>query len=331
MTPSVRVGTRGSQLALWQAERVAAVLRARHPGLVVEIVAIESSGDRKSSQPVAEMGAAGIFTREIERALQEGTVDVAVHSLKDLPTESPAGLEIAAVLPRDDPRDALVARALAGQDLQDGDGAAALAALPSGARIATSSLRRRAELLRARPDLQVVELRGNVPTRIAKVERGDVDGVVLSNAGLVRLGLAPAGRVVLDTETMLPAPAQGTIAVQVRAADERTRLLARDIDDAPTRLCTSTERLLLHELEGGCRIPLGALARLDDQTLVLRARLQTADGRTVLEDTQMGPATQAAALAHRAAHELHASGAARILAALRAAPPNHGVTRDPSN
>jgi len=313
----LRIGTRGSDLARWQAERVAAVLRARHPNLDIELVFVESTGDQHVAASVASLGEAGIFTRAIEAALLDGRVDVAVHSLKDLPTESPEGLVVAAVLPRDDPRDVLVAPSLAGRGLVDGDGAAALAALPRSARIGTSSLRRRADLRRARPDLQVVEMRGNVPTRVAKAECGEIDGVVLAQAGLARLGLVPVGRVILDPETMLPAPAQGTIAVQVRDGDHATLACVRDVDDAPTRICTDAERALLHALEGGCRVPLGALARLDGSMLLLRARLQTADGRTMLEDVDMGPATEGPALAQRMALEFRAHGAARILATSR--------------
>ena len=313
----LRIGTRGSDLARWQAERVASVLRAQHRAIDIELVLIESAGDQHAAASVAALGEAGIFTRAIEAALLEERVDVAVHSLKDLPTESPVGLVVGAVLPRDDPRDVLVALALADRGIADGDGAAALAALPQGGRIGTSSLRRRADLLRQRPDLNVVEMRGNVPTRIAKVDRGEIDGVVLSRAGLARLGLVPKGCVTLDPETMLPAPAQGTIAVQVRHDDEATLALVRAVDDAPTRLCTDTERALLHALEGGCRVPLGALARLEGDLLLLRARLQTPDGRTILDDADMGPATESAALAQRMALEFRAHGAARILAALR--------------
>jgi len=317
----LRVGTRGSRLAMWQAERVAALLRGRYPELQIEIVPIESTGDRHREQAVADLGEIGIFTREIETALEGGTIDVAVHSLKDLPTQSPAGLVLAALLPRDDPRDVLVARSLAGLGLRDGEGKAALAALPRGARLGTSSLRRRAELLRARPDLAIVEVRGNVPTRLAKVERGDLDGIVLSYAGLLRLGLEPPGRVALDPDTMLPAPAQGTIAAQVRACDVPTRDLVTGIDDRPTRVATHVERLLLQELEGGCRVPLGALARLEGDTLWLRARLLSVDGRTVLEKSDSGPATAPEELARRVAADLRARGAARILAAARTPPP----------
>lgn len=318
MTPpsetALRIGTRGSRLALWQAERVNAVLRTAHPQLATEIVTIASHGDLHG-QSVADLGTVGIFTREIEQALLDGQVDLAVHSLKDLPTESPTALTIAALLPRDDPRDVLVAGALAGKTVAGGR--EALAALPPRARIATSSLRRRAELLRARADLQVVELRGNVPTRLAKVERGEVEGVVLSLAGLLRLGLEPPGRVPLEPDLMLSAPAQGTIAVQVRAHDSRTRPLVASLDDYPTRVCTTVERLLMHELEGGCRIPLGALATLAGNTVTLRARLSDADGRQLLEETATGSANALPALAHQVAETFFSRGAAAILAGLR--------------
>jgi hydroxymethylbilane synthase len=312
--PSLRIGTRGSRLALWQAERVSAVLRARHPELAIEIVKIASHGDLHG-QAVADLGTVGIFTREIEAALLDGSVDAAVHSLKDLPTESPPGLVAAALLPRDDPRDILVARALEGRE-QEGS-AAALAALPPGARIATSSLRRRAELLHARPDLDVIELRGNVPTRLAKVAAGEVDGVVLSYAGLLRLGLEPPGRVPLDPGLMLPAPAQGTIVVQTRAGDARTRDLVATVDDRATRLCTTVERLLLHEMEGGCRVPLGALAQLDGNRITLRARIATPDGKTRLEESATGAVDGLEALAQSMAAAFRARGAARILESLR--------------
>jgi hydroxymethylbilane synthase len=312
--PTVRIGTRGSRLALWQAERVAALLHARYPQVQTQIVPIASHGDLHG-QAVADLGTVGIFTREIEAALGKGAVDIAVHSLKDLPTTSPPALAVAALLPRDDPRDVLVAGALTSGTFTSGR--AALAALPPQTQLATSSLRRRAELLRARADLQIIELRGNVPTRLAKVERGEVGGVVLSLAGLLRLGLEPPGRVPLEPELMLPAPAQGTIAVQVRADDARTAELVAALDDRATRICTTVERLLLHELEGGCRVPLGALATLDGEVVTLHARLSAADGTQLLEETARGPATELVRLAHGMAEALRARGAAAILAQAR--------------
>jgi len=312
----LRIGTRGSQLARWQAERVATVLLERHSELQVEIVTIASHGDLHG-QSVRDLDVRGIFTREIENALLDHQIDLAVHSLKDLPTENSHGIELAAVLPRDDPRDVLIASVLAHSGITDGG--AAIAALPAGAHIATSSLRRRAELLHARADLDVVELRGNVPTRIMKVERHEVDGVVLSLAGVQRLGLAPAGAVPLDSDLMLPAPGQGTIAVQVRSDDSRTLECVTPADDHTTRVCTTAERMLLHALEGGCRVPIGALAQLasDGDTVHLRARLSTPDGKTRIEESASGRSNQLADLVERMAESFRSRGAARILAALR--------------
>jgi len=312
----LRIGTRGSRLARWQAERVATVLLEHDSDLTVEIITIASHGDLHG-QSVRDLDVRGIFTREIEQALLDHQIDVAVHSLKDLPTETPDGIELAAVLPRDDPRDVLVARALAGSEIRDG--AAAIVALPSRAQIATSSLRRRAELLHARPDLDVIELRGNVPTRIAKVERGEVEGVVLSLAGLVRLGLQPSGSVPLDPDVMLPAPGQGTIVVQARRDDQITLDRVAPIDDRTTRVCTTAERLLLHALEGGCRVPIGALAQLaaDGDTVHLRARLSTPDGKTRIEESASGRSNQLADLVQRMAESFRARGAAKILASVR--------------
>lgn len=317
MARMIRIGTRGSRLALWQAERTRDLLLSFHRNLQVEIVPIKSQGDEWQQQKVQDLGAVGIFTREIEHALRDGQVDVAVHSLKDLPTESPRELMLSALLERDDPRDALIATALRG--FEDANPRAALSALPRAARIGTSSLRRQAQLLRARPDVEVVDLRGNVPTRLAKVEAGDLDGILLSSAGLDRLELHPIGCVRLDPEIMLPAPAQGTIAVQVRADDRDTHALVSRADHRPTRLTTTAERLLLHALHGGCRVPLGALARLDGDTLTLRARLLAIDGRTMLASSATGPASHVRVIAQQVADELLAQGAAEILATLRPA------------
>ncbi len=315
MSKTLRIGTRGSRLAVWQAERTRDVLRSLHPHLMFEIVTIQSHGDEWQSQNIQDLGAIGIFTREIERALIEDQVDVAVHSLKDLPTESPPELELAALLPRDDPRDALVANALRG--FEDAAMPVALSALPRAARIGTSSLRRRAQLLRLRPDLEVVDLRGNVPTRLAKVEDGELDGIVLSAAGLDRLELLAPGCVRLDPEIMLPAPAQGTIALQVRAHDTETRALVAGADDHATRITTTCERLLLHTLHGGCRVPLGALAQIEAETLTLRARLLTVDGQTLLASSASGPSGRPEPIAARVAEELLAQGAAEILEQVR--------------
>jgi len=315
MSKTLRIGTRGSRLAVWQAERARDVLRALHPQLQFEIVEIQSHGDERQTHNIQDLGAIGIFTREIERSLLDDQVDVAVHSLKDLPTESLPELVVAALLPRDDPRDALVANALRG--FEDAAMRVALSALPRAARIGTSSLRRRAQLLRLRPDLEVVDLRGNVPTRLAKVDEGELDGVVLSSAGLDRLGLLPPGCVRLDPEIMLPAPAQGTIALQVRANDAQTRALVAGADDRDTRITTTCERLLLHALHGGCRVPLGALAHIESETLTLRARLLSVDGKTLLASSASGPPADPEPIANRVAQELLSQGAAELLAQAR--------------
>ncbi len=318
MAQTLRIATRGSRLAMWQAERVRDALLALGEDLRCEIVRVRSSGDEKQHQNIADLGTIGIFTREIENTLLDGRAEVAVHSLKDLPTESPEGLEVAALLPRDDPRDVLIAGALVG--LGPDEARLAMSALPRAATVGTSSLRRQAEMLRARPDLRVVEVRGNVPTRLAKVENDEIDAILLSAAGLDRLELRPHGAVRMPPEIMLPAPAQGTIAVQVRHDDEATRGIVQRIDDNETRTTTHCERVLLHELRGGCRIPLGALATLDGDTLRLRARLLTPDGVTVLEGEHRAARDDAESLAARVADELRSQGAQRILDDLRSTP-----------
>jgi len=310
----LRIGTRGSRLALWQAERVAASLAAARPDVDTEIVTIESSGDRDRNTSLANLGTIGIFTREIEAALQDGRADVAVHSLKDMPTASPAGLRVAALLPRDDARDVLIAPVLEKEPPGAGE---ELRALPERTRIGTSSLRRRAELLRARPDLLVHDIRGNVPTRIGKVEQGELDAIVLSLAGLTRLGLHPAGAVPIPMHLMLPAPAQGTIAVQVREDDLATGECVAALEDEDTRVTTNAERLVLHHLEGGCRIPLGVHAEVQKTTLLLHGRLTSPDGRRVVESREQGPVNDWQELAGRVAEALRAQGGDEILKAAR--------------
>jgi hydroxymethylbilane synthase len=236
---TLRVGTRGSQLALWQADHVAGRLRASHAGLRVERVIVRTLGDKRPEASLAEIGERGVFTREIEAALRRGSIDLAVHSLKDLPTRIAEGLELGAVLVREDPRDALLSKV-----------APRLGALPEGSRIGTSSLRRRAQLLALRADLKVLELRGNVPTRLEKLERGECDAIVLARAGLLRLGLEGRIAEVFEPETLLPAVGQGAIGVQIRAGEPRVAGLVAALDHEPTRLATAAERALLARLEG---------------------------------------------------------------------------------
>jgi hydroxymethylbilane synthase len=245
----VRAGTRASRLALWQTEHVIAQLAQAWPHLSFERVRIRTLGDRISNVPLPQIGDRGLFTRELEDGLRSGTIDFAVHSLKDLPTEQPEGLALGAVLSREDPSDVLVSQN--GRRLAD---------LPPGARIGTSTLRRRAQLMALRPDLDIVDIRGNVPTRIEKVQRGEYDGTLLALAGLRRLELTDAATEVFASELMVPAPGQGALAVQVRAGDDRLQRIVAAVDDLPARLATAAERRVLNALEGGCQAPIGALA-----------------------------------------------------------------------
>jgi hydroxymethylbilane synthase len=307
---ALRIGTRASALALWQAREVAARIAAQPDAPAVELVHISTSGDLQSERPLWQVRGQAFFTREIDRALLDAEVDVAVHSLKDLPTQLDAGLELAALLPRADPRDALVSR-----------GGATLAALPAGARIGTSSLRRRAFLAHLRPDAALLELRGNVPTRLERVQRGEYDAIVLAAAGLARLGLAQHVSEYLPAESFLPAVSQGVIGVCARSGDGATRRWLAALDDRDARLAASAERALLRRLEGGCQVPLGALATVDGDTLTLMACVCTLDGTRQLSARAEAPAAPASAeaLGVRLAEELLARGAGELMASEREA------------
>ena len=250
MTPApIIIATRGSELALRQARMVQAVLEAT--GAAVELKTFKTVGDKRLDEPLSEIGAKGLFTKELERALERGKVDCCVHSLKDLPTESPEGIEVAAVLPREDPRDVLVlSHIVSAERLED---------LPRGTRVGTSSLRRRAQLLSLRSDLEVVELRGNVPTRLKKVDEGRVHAAILAAAGLHRLDVHQRISAYLDAPAWLPAAGQGSIAIQIRSDDDRMRELCARMNHAETWVAVRAERALLAALEGGCQVPIGAL------------------------------------------------------------------------
>jgi hydroxymethylbilane synthase len=251
------IGTRGSRLALWQTNHVADLLRAAAPGLTVEILTISTRGDRILDRPLPEIGGKGLFTEELERALRDRTIDLAVHSLKDLPVQDPDGLVVGAIPKRATPNDALIAR-----------DASSLDDLREGAKVGTSSLRRKAQLLIKRPDLQIVDLRGNVETRIAKVlERNEIDAAVLACAGLERLDLGHVISQVLSPDVMLPAPGQGALGIQCRDDDTELIALLAKLDHASTRAAVTAERALLEGLGGGCSAPIGALAELLDDTI----------------------------------------------------------------
>jgi len=307
---TLRIGTRASALALWQAREVAARIAAQPAAPPVELVHIRTSGDQQSEVPLWQTRGQAFFTREIDRALLDGEVDVAVHSLKDLPTQLDAGLALAALLPRADPRDVLVSRS-----------GTALAALPERARIGTSSLRRRAFLARLRPDATLLELRGNVPTRIERLQRGEYDAIVLAAAGLARLGLAQHATEYLAPESFPPAVSQGVIGICARSEDEATLRWLAALDDRDARLAASAERALLRRLEGGCQVPLGALATVRGESLTLMACVCALDGSRHLtaSATALAAAAEAEPLGVRVAEELLGRGAGELISSEREA------------
>ena len=307
---TLRIGTRASALALWQANRVAQLIRAQPGAPAVELVHIKTEGDVRTDVPLWALRGRAFFTKEIDRALLAGQVDLAVHSLKDLSTVLEPGLELAATLTREDPRDALCTRA--GVALKD---------LPPGARVGTSSLRRRAFLSRVRPDLTLLELRGNVPTRIQRLKDGDYDAIVLAAAGLRRLGLESHISELLPTDDFPPAVSQGVIGVACRADDAETLRWLRPLDDQKARAAATAERALLRRLEGGCQVPLGALGTTSaDGRLHLYAAVCALDGSEWLTARGEADSTaeQATSLGQRIADELVAKGASRLIAHERA-------------
>jgi hydroxymethylbilane synthase len=308
---TIRIGSRGSDLALWQAADVANHIRTHRPGTAIEHVVVQTSGDRVLSVPLARAGGKGLFTRELDDALLAGAIDLAVHSLKDVPTACPDGLVVTVVLPREDPRDVLVAAR-----------GATLETLPPGSRVGTSSLRRRAQLLARRPDLRVLDARGNVATRLAKLDRGEFDALVLARAGLVRLGLADRIAHVIAPGEMVPAVGQGALAVESRAADARVNLLLTLLDHRPTRLATLAERAFLARLEGGCQVPIGALGTWEDGTLALIGIVADVQGRGSVrgaETAHVESEGDAANAGIRLADRLLGEGARAILDRARAA------------
>lgn len=308
-TIPIRIGTRTSELALRQARLVQAALTAQ--GLESELVTYKTVGDKRLDEPLSAIGAKGLFTKELETALLKHKIDLAVHSLKDLPTESPDGLVVAGVLVREDPRDALVVnrRTLAGS----------LSDLPRGSRVGTSSLRRRAQLLAARPDLEVAELRGNVPTRLMKVDEGRVHAAILAAAGLHRLGAQQHITCYLDAPAWLPAAGQGAIAIQTRADDQRVRALAEAMNDAPTMRAVRAERAFLAALEGGCQVPIGALAMQGDGSALLHGMIADIQGTRVVRGSIALDPDDPELSGIRLANQLRGEGASEILEELRRA------------
>jgi hydroxymethylbilane synthase len=302
MTAPLRIGTRGSRLALWQAEHVAALLRPLAATRPVELVEIQTAGDQVRDVPLAQIGGEGVFTKEIQRAVLSGAVDVAVHSLKDLPTLPVAGLVLAAVPVRGATGDVFVSRRHRTFD-----------SLPRGATVATSSLRRRAQALHRRPDLRLVDIRGNVETRLRKLDEQGLDALILAQAGLERLGLGETITEVLDSTWMLPAVGQGALGLECRADDRATMDLLEPLNDAPTRQALLAERSLLRTLQGGCQVPVGAAAIIAAGTLSLRAAVVAPDGSSRIEGTQGGPPARAEELGRRLATDLLEQGARELL------------------
>lgn len=298
MSGRLRIATRRSRLALWQAEHVAARLAALHPGLVVSLVPIVTEGDRILDRSLAAVGGKGLFIKELESALQQGTADLAVHSMKDLPGHLLPGFTVAAALERGDARDAFVSGRYG-----------SIAALPLGARVGTSSPRRECQLRRLRPDLEIVVMRGNVETRLGKLDAGQCDATVLAAAGLERLGLADRIRVRLAPETMLPAVGQGVVGIECAADREDVIGLVRPLEHRPTRLALDAERAFAAGLGASCRSPVAAHATIAGGTLRLAGLAGSTDGTLAFADDTAGPAEEAARLGAELAEKLVAAGA----------------------
>ena len=308
MSEPLRIATRKSQLALWQAEHVAALLREKHPGLTVELVPLLTQGDRIQDRSLASIGGKGLFIKELEVAIEDLRADIAVHSMKDVPADIPEGLMIAAVLPRADPRDALVTTS----------GIRRLEELPRGAIVGTSSLRRQAQLLSLRPDMRIEALRGNVDTRLRKLDAGGMNAIVLACAGLIRLGLESRITARLDPNVCLPAVTQGVIGIECRIDDSRTRALLSALEDRPTRLVMDAERAFAARLGGSCQSPIAAYAELDAERISLSGLVAEPDGSRLLRDSLTGGTGNPAALGRELAERILAAGAGSLLERLGA-------------
>ena len=298
----LRIATRRSPLALWQAEHVAGVLRERNPGLEVELVAMRTSGDKMLDAPLAKVGGKGLFIKELEHALLDGRADIAVHSMKDVPVELPPELHLPVIMARGDPRDALVSMRFGGLD-----------ALPAGAAVGTSSLRRRCQLAARRPDLCIESLRGGVDTRLRRLDHGDFDAIVLAVSGLERGGHGARVTEALGVTTMLPAAGQGALGIECRRGDMRVAALIAPLACPRTTVCVLAERAFNRRLEGGCQVPIAAYATLDGEALDLRGLVASLDGATVLRSQVRGSAGTADALGAEAAVTVLEQGAGEIL------------------
>lgn len=302
MAKTIIIGTRSSKLALWQADYIARRLREKHPSLIVEEKRMTTQGDRILDAPLAKIGGKGLFTKELETAMLAGEIDIAVHSLKDMPTEVPEGLVITAITERYDPGDAVVSPRYQ-----------TLAALPRGAKVGTSSLRRRAQLLAARPDLTLFDLRGNVNTRLEKLDAGEYDAIILAAAGLKRLGFGDRITEVLPRALCLPAVGQGALAIEARRDDHEVRKLVDFLRDEAMTDCAAAERAFLETVEGGCQVPVGVYAAVDGDQLSVEAVIASLDGRQRFRDTRTGPRQEARKLGRELANVLLDAGGIEIL------------------
>ena len=308
MKQTVRIGTRGSKLALWQSEWVKAAILEQFPSLSVDLVVIKTKGDKILDVPLADLGGKGLFVKEIEQALLENRVDLAVHSMKDMPSVLPDGLRIGCIPERENPADVLISRnALVFNDL------------PSGARIGTGSLRRGSQLRNARPDLTVVPLRGNIDTRLKKLETGvdDLDAVVLAAAGVRRLGLKDRITERLDHSVMLPAVGQGALCIETRRQDNESAVLLQALDHMPTRQAVHGERAFLERLEGSCQVPIAGYGQVDGDRIHLEGLVADLEGRQVVRGSRSGPADGSKQLGVALAEDLLSRGADRILQQLQ--------------
>ena len=301
----IRIATRKSPLALWQAEYVRGQLQRHHPGLQVELLTMSTRGDKILDTPLAKVGGKGLFVKELETAMLEDRADIAVHSMKDVPMEFPEGLGLGAICEREDPSDAFVSSHHAG-----------LLTLPQGAVVGTSSLRRQCQLRRLRPDLVIRDLRGNVNTRLAKLDAGEYDALILASAGLIRLGFADRIRESLAAEVLLPAVGQGAVGIECRLDDADMLALLAPLNHGLTATRVTAERAMNRRLQGGCQVPIAGFAELAGDQLTLRGLVGSVDGREVLMASQSGPQARAEALGQAVAEQLLAAGAAAILQAV---------------
>jgi hydroxymethylbilane synthase len=306
--PTLRIATRKSPLAMWQAEHVANTLQTIHPDLQIDILGITTQGDKILDTPLAKIGGKGLFVKELEHRILQGDADIAVHSMKDVPATLPDGLHLAVIMQREEPRDAFVSPHYG-----------SLKALPEGARVGTSSLRRECQLRCRYPNLHILPLRGNVNTRLRKLDDGEYDAIILAGAGLIRLGMQERIRHLIEPDDSLPAIGQGALGIECRAEDQRINALLTPLHDADTACCVLAERAMNKRLEGGCQAPIGGYAVLQDQRIWLRGLVGSVDGTEVVRAETYGECDEAEQLGMNLADDLRHQGGAKILETLYAA------------